>query len=300
VWTRGAIAAAVRGDATLGLERLDARLLPDGAALDAAERDCWRELTRNAELRVDLYKPGKPYYDPYSGEFPFVKMLEDNWRVIRAEAEQLREELMVAWPEKYLYTTGWDVLAMFAFENKIAGPAASCPRTVALLEQIPGLQTAVFSRLQPRAHIKPHVGYYAYSDRILRVHLGVIVPDGCTLMVNGVQRRWEEGKVMVFDDTFRHEAWNPSADRERIVLMFDITYDFKEDTCVYSLNSFRPLPSALRHCRRRRNPDFVETTRRQKEALGEVPALVSKDLIQALDKLGTTPKNFTQRPDVYH
>lgn len=50
----------------------------------------------------------------------------------------------------------------------------------------------------------------------------------------------------------------------------------------------------------RRNPDFVATTKRQKEVLGDVPALVSKDLIAALDKLGTAPKNFTQRPDVYH
>lgn len=66
----------------------------------------------------------------------------------------------------------------------------------------------------------------------MRVHLGVVVPEGCTLMVNGQEKRWEEGKVMVFDDTFRHEAWNPSFDQERIVLMFDINYDFKEDTCV--------------------------------------------------------------------
>ena len=53
----------------------------------------------------------------------------------------------------------------------------------------------MFSRLKPRCHIKPHVGYYSYSEKILRVHMGLIVPDGCTLMVNGVQKQWEEGKV---------------------------------------------------------------------------------------------------------
>lgn len=33
---------------------------------------------------------------------------------------------------------------------------------------------------------------------------------------------------MVFDDTFRHEAWNPSHEKTRIVLMFDILCDVEE------------------------------------------------------------------------
>jgi len=282
-FTRYAIAELVRAQPQYAMEAMDAVLLVDGAAYDAAERECWRELTRNCELRTDLYKPGKPWYDPHSGEFPFVKELEQRWQEIREEALHLREELMVAWPEKYLYTTGWDVLGFFAFENKLEGPCATCPKTVAMLESIPGLQTAVFSRLKPHSHIKPHVGYYSYSDKILRVHLGLIVPDGCTLNVNGQRRQWKEGEVLIFDDTFRHEVWNPSDTQERIILMFDINYTFDEET---------------------RNPDFMSITKRQREAMADgadVPALVTKDLIQQLQAFGvTTPHNFQQRPDTYH
>ncbi|MCB1614287.1 MAG: aspartyl/asparaginyl beta-hydroxylase domain-containing protein, partial [Xanthomonadales bacterium] len=33
-------------------------------------------------------------------------------------------------------------------------------------------------------------------------------------------RGWEEGKLMIFDDSFEHEAWNDS-DQTRVVLIFD-------------------------------------------------------------------------------
>jgi aspartyl/asparaginyl beta-hydroxylase (cupin superfamily) len=34
-------------------------------------------------------------------------------------------------------------------------------------------------------------------------------------------RTWEEGKLLIFDDTIEHEAWNDSGE-DRIVLIFDI------------------------------------------------------------------------------
>jgi ornithine lipid ester-linked acyl 2-hydroxylase len=81
----------------------------------------------------------------------------------------------------------------------------------------------MFSCIQPRTHIRPHVGYYQYSNRILRCHLGITIPkDGQTaLKVNGQIQTWEEGKCFVFDDTFRHEAYNKSPTTTRVVLMID-------------------------------------------------------------------------------
>ena len=40
-------------------------------------------------------------------------------------------------------------------------------------------------------------------------------------MVMGEVKEWEEGKVMIFDDTFTHEAWNRSNEK-RLVLNIDI------------------------------------------------------------------------------
>ena len=72
-------------------------------------------------------------------------------------------------------------------------------------------------RLGPRAHVKPHVGWAA---SVYRMHLGLVVPEGCRLRVAGEARPWREGRCLVFDDTVEHEAWNDS-DRPRAVLLLD-------------------------------------------------------------------------------
>ena len=52
-------------------------------------------------------------------------------------------------------------------------------------------------------------------------HLPLIVPPACRFRVGNEVREWEPGKLMVFDDSIEHEAWNDSA-QDRIVLIFDI------------------------------------------------------------------------------
>ena len=39
--------------------------------------------------------------------------------------------------------------------------------------------------------------------------------------VDGTLNRWEEGRLLLFDDSRRHEVWNETAD-ERVVLLFDV------------------------------------------------------------------------------
>ena len=65
---------------------------------------------------------------------------------------------------------------------------------------------------------------------MLRYHLGLIVPEdaeSCRIRVGEDYRHWEEGKSMIFDDTFNHEVWNDT-DETRVVLFVDV---------------MRPLPS---------------------------------------------------------
>lgn len=76
---------------------------------------------------------------------------------------------------------------------------------------------AGFSRLAPHAHVKPHVGWAA---SVYRLHLGLVVPEGCRLRVGSETRPWREGRCLIFDDTVEHEAWNDS-DRPRAVLLLD-------------------------------------------------------------------------------
>jgi aspartyl/asparaginyl beta-hydroxylase (cupin superfamily) len=53
------------------------------------------------------------------------------------------------------------------------------------------------------------------------MHLGIIVPEGdVCLQLEDQNLRWEEGKVMIFDDFYPHAAWNKSA-ATRVILMVD-------------------------------------------------------------------------------
>ncbi len=55
------------------------------------------------------------------------------------------------------------------------------------------------------------------------------MPQRCGLRVGGVERTWEEGRCLVFDDSFTHEAWNNSA-QARLVLVVDLWHpDLTDD-----------------------------------------------------------------------
>ena len=76
----------------------------------------------------------------------------------------------------------------------------------------------MFSLLRPGARIAPHTGMY--NTRLV-CHLPLIVPPGCRFRVGNEVREWQEGKLLIFDDTIEHEAWNDGTE-DRVVLIFDI------------------------------------------------------------------------------
>src|SRR5215470_11228679 len=98
--------------------------------------------------------------------------------------------------------------------RRAGAPSASMPSArssgaaARLVRGIPGMTMAGFSRLAPGAHITPHRGYEGYSGFVLRCHLGLVVPEGCALKVGDETRGWQEGRCLVFDDSYEHEAWN--------------------------------------------------------------------------------------------
>ncbi len=150
-------------------------------------------------------------------QFPFTRMLEQNWQIIREELLHLKEGQFLDWPEKHLYGEGWSVFGLYSFGIKLDKNCKLCPETVRLVQQIPGLSMAGFSHMKPDTHITPHTGH---PEGVLRCHLGLIVPENCAIRVGDETRSWEEGKCMVFDDTVEHEAWNKS-DTSRVVLLLD-------------------------------------------------------------------------------
>ncbi len=157
------------------------------------------------------------FYD--NTQFPFTKILAMHWEAIRDEFTALDPKFILhaPWEELYDKEKQWDMYGIYALEKKKERNAVRCPVTTECLEQIPGLTTGGFSILGPDTHIKPHVGY---TGEVLRCHLGLIVPENCTLRVADETRAWKEGEVIVFDDTAEHEAWNKS-DKARVILLLD-------------------------------------------------------------------------------
>ena len=118
----------------------------------------------------------------------------------------------------------WSAFYLWQDGALVEENAARCPRTVAALERVPMTQmgartpAVLFSLLRPRTRIPPHHGML--NTRLI-CHLPLIVPPGCWLRVGNETRFWEEGKLMIFDDSIEHEAHNPT-DRLRVILLFDI------------------------------------------------------------------------------
>ena len=156
--------------------------------------------------------------------FPFLEILEGNWKDIKHELDGVigEEEFEFdEWPEKNLYVGRWDVFGLYDWNKKNDKNCEMCPRTTEVVEEIPGLVTAGFSALAPHSHIKPHQGYE--ENPVFRGHLGLIIPEpkkSCWLRVEHDIFYWEPGKAFVFDDHLWHEAHNES-DSWRFILLFD-------------------------------------------------------------------------------
>ena len=168
-----------------------------------------------------------------SAALPWVAELEANWQTIRRELENVlavRSELpnmQDLSPVQYNVTQDkvWKVFAFRAYGARIEGNCRSCPETARLIDAIPEVEVAFFSVLEPGAHLAAHKGSY---KGLIRAHLGLIVPEPRSRVRMQVGREtvfWEEGRCVVFDDTYRHEIWNDT-NGVRVVLLIDVPRPF--------------------------------------------------------------------------
>jgi aspartate beta-hydroxylase len=181
--------------------------------------------------------PPRPWFE--REEFPFLAEIEAQTDVIRAELLALLDTgvdiaAYVDMPDRAPAAPMWRELNrsprwrsyhFFRHGHPVAEHVAQCPRTAEALMRLPLIRIpehsaeAMFSLLAPNTAIPPHTG--VINGR-LTVHLPLIVPENCGALKAGDEaREWREGRCMIFDDSFVHEAWNRS-DRLRAVLIFDL------------------------------------------------------------------------------
>ena len=159
---------------------------------------------------------------------PWVETLEANWGTIRRELDTvLRERASLPamqelspYQDRIVKGRVWKVFVFRAYGMRFAENCRRCPETAKLIDQIPGVEVAFFSVLEPGAHLAAHRGAY---KGLVRTHLGLVVPEPrerVRMKVGGETIVWEEGRAVTFDDTYRHEVWNETAG-VRVVLLID-------------------------------------------------------------------------------
>jgi aspartate beta-hydroxylase len=182
--------------------------------------------------------PATPYLD--KGLIPQIEELEAATPGIRAELLAL---LPSAAGRERVFHTGeleqanlrgvetppiWNGYYFFRHGERRAENCAACPVTAAALDALPLARVrghgpeVLYSVFSPGTHLLPHCG--VTNTRVVG-HLPLMIPEDCALRVGGEDHRWREGEVVVFDDTYDHEAWNRSS-RTRVVMIFDLWNPF--------------------------------------------------------------------------
>lgn len=137
--------------------------------------------------------------------------LEAAWPVVRAEWDAFEstggrlpriEDLL---GEDQGNEGPWRAGLMVANGRPVAPMSVRFPSTVAALLAVPGLRSALWSKLDPGTEIPEHSGPDA---GVLRYHLGVLCGEGAALRVGSTVVQYRDGRGVLFDDTAPHAAWN--------------------------------------------------------------------------------------------
>ncbi|XP_074674519.1 aspartyl/asparaginyl beta-hydroxylase isoform X1 [Strix aluco] len=162
-----------------------------------------------------------------TGYTELVKSLEKNWKLIRDEGLAVMDKkrsLFLPEDENLREKGDWSQFTLWQQGRKNENACKSVPKTCTLLERFPeatGCRRGQikYSIMHPGTHVWPHTGP---TNCRLRMHLGLVIPkEGCRIRCAQENRTWEEGKVLIFDDSFEHEVWQ-DAENYRLIFIVDV------------------------------------------------------------------------------
>jgi beta-hydroxylase len=161
-------------------------------------------------------------------DIPELKLLQDNWRVLREEGLALYQDGHIKASDRYddlgfnsFFRHQWRRFYLKWYDQPLPSAQRLCPRSVALLQSVPGIKGAMFAMLGPGGELNEHRDPYAGS---LRYHLGLATPndDRCMIAVDGTPYSWRDGEGLLFDETYIHQARNKT-EQDRLILFCDVT-----------------------------------------------------------------------------
>ncbi|KAM4864867.1 aspartyl/asparaginyl beta-hydroxylase isoform 2-T2 [Thomomys bottae] len=170
----------------------------------------------------------QPWWTPKETSYTeLVKSLERNWKLIRDEGLAVIDTtkgLFLPEDENLREKGDWSQFTLWQQGRKNENACKGAPKTCALLEKFPettGCRRGQikYSIMHPGTHVWPHTGP---TNCRLRMHLGLVIPkEGCKIRCANETKTWEEGKVLIFDDSFEHEVWQ-DASSFRLIFIVDV------------------------------------------------------------------------------
>jgi len=202
---------------------------------------------RDNNLKYYNSKIKTPAYLDLNKYFPDYKILEENWEEIKQEVENvIRSKKSL--PKFHEVDDGqsyisdndgisWSLINLLIYNLWHKKNVDLFPKTSSILKNLSGVKSAYFSILDAGKHIPPHKGPY---KGIIRYQLALSVPkEGeCKIIVDNKDYFWEEGKSVLFDDTYTHEVINNTS-KSRVALLLDIKREVPGFLKYYDLFVFR-------------------------------------------------------------
>lgn len=170
---------------------------------------------------------------PNPNDYAWAPIVERFYEPLRAEAHRIRESFMTMsyasadatqqakWRQGFVSAFGTRLPNAFFAAGTIPSEAHK------LMDLLPAddyagnshypFADAFYSWLDPKYKVK---GHHSADNFRVRCQLALDIPGDCFLKVAGEERTWTEGKVLLLDDSFWHEAVNNS-DKHRLVFLTD-------------------------------------------------------------------------------
>lgn len=204
----------------LALMYLDRELEARALWTNAVARGLWENPLQRPVSRFVKGLTSQPWYD--TKDYPFIARLERGYEDIKTELlynleNQLQlfteetEDLHIGgeWTELRLKSSGYGFTEHTKFFKKTMKHIKECGQDFTSIK---------FSAIQPGTHIRTHTGP---SNERLRLHLTLTHDGGARIRVGRDWHTWEEGKVIMFDDSWEHEVIH-TGHKVRVVLIMDI------------------------------------------------------------------------------
>lgn len=189
-------------------------------------------MEQNASSYVEGLTAEASWKDP-SKKYPWAKDLEDNWETVKAELEavigltdeELKAKGSLSWMGAQYgaaeaYGVEWKTLGLCDRGTWDHDNTRLFPNTCRLLRKsrVPVME-AFFAKMPAQTQIQPHSDN---TNFVLTAHLGLKVPEEkCWINVGDTRNDWKNGKVILMDTSYYHEAFN-TADEDRYVLILRV------------------------------------------------------------------------------